>query len=140
LYSGRTRRVCAILTSKCSFWIWSRSKLAMSSTGTPNVRDANTASCAADMRLPDRTCSTNVMPACCAWLCSVSASYSVITPCCAMARARPLMFRVVAAWVAMGGTSYRDPLGKEKDNPLATSNLRASMPLPRLGGAGIPTA
>jgi hypothetical protein len=40
----------------------------------------------------------------------------------------------------MKGTSYRDPVGKEKDNPLATSNLRAAMHLPPLGGAGIPTA
>ena len=45
LYSGRTRRVCAILRSTNSFWIWSRSKLARSSSGVPNVRDANTASC-----------------------------------------------------------------------------------------------
>ena len=41
-----------------SLWIWSRSKPARSSSGTPKARDANTASCSADIRLPAGRCST----------------------------------------------------------------------------------
>ena len=45
--SGSTRRDCDIFGSKNSFWNWSRSNDERSSSGTPNARDANTASCAA---------------------------------------------------------------------------------------------
>jgi len=48
--------------SKYSLLIWSTSKLDRSSSGTPNARDAKTASCWADNRLPDSTCSTKGTP------------------------------------------------------------------------------
>ena len=83
-----------------SFWSWSRSNAARSSSGTPNAREPNTASCCAVIRLPGSSCSTNVMPDCCACVCSASASSSDMRPCCASARARPLRLRV-AAWVAI---------------------------------------
>ncbi len=72
-----------------------------SSSGVPNARDANTASCCAVMRLPSSTCSTKEMLAAWACVCSASASYSDMRPFCASARASPLMLRV-AACVAMG--------------------------------------
>jgi hypothetical protein len=105
--SGSTRRVCEIFASKYSFWNWSRSNAARSSSGTPNAREPNTATCCALKRLAIRTCSTNVMPADCAWVCSESASDSGRRPCCANARARPLRLRVAACVAIVVGRVRR---------------------------------
>ena len=114
LASGSTRRLRRPSSGRTdSFWIWSRSKAARSNSGTPKAREANSASCAAVIRLFCSNCSTNVMPRCAACVCMLSASDSDTTT-LLRERAGESAEVAWAACVAIVG-SGRVPSGRRSD-------------------------